>query len=501
MGIMGLRMKDFRCFTSVDLQFSSKINLIVGPNNSGKTTLLRAISLIQQGSPVHNQLATHIRQGASRAEVVMDWGIYPMKLKGKSTDLVRIEITPGSLGFQASEKGAKSDFALFPFIEPNNLIYPYYAQRDRAVLSSNINSEVGNQVSGDFANLPAKFDRILTQDEEFGGRELRSFCKETWGFVPSSVLAAGGKTPALATGRGTSIALDQMGSGMLQMLGLLTELFSVEERVFLIEEPEADLHPGALRELLRIIGRSAEKNQFFISTHSSIVLRELASLEGTNIFQVTSRIEDRLPTSEVAPVGNSKRARLEVIRALGYELMDLGMYENWLILEESSAERVIKCYFIKWFCPFLVGRLRTLSAQGKDDVEPRFNAFNRLFVYLHVDGSFLNKAWIVLDGGEEEKVIIDRMRLTYAKSGWLADRFSQFSEHEFESYYPEPFREEVGRILEMTGDQRREAKRVLLEKVCAWIDADEKAAKDAFEESAAKVIEYLKGIEAAVRVG
>lgn len=49
MRILELQVKDFRCLQSVCIQPSEGINLIVGPNASGKTSLLEAIYLLGRG--------------------------------------------------------------------------------------------------------------------------------------------------------------------------------------------------------------------------------------------------------------------------------------------------------------------------------------------------------------------------------------------------------------------------------------------------------------------
>ena len=50
--------------------------------------------------------------------------------------------------------------------------------------------------------------------------------------------------------------------------------------------------------------------------------------------------------------------REDLLAHLGHELYDYGLYDGWLILEEASAETIIKDYLINWFVPALAGRLR-----------------------------------------------------------------------------------------------------------------------------------------------
>lgn len=91
---------------------------------------------------------------------------------------------------------------------------------------------------------------------------------------------------------------------------------------------------------------------------------------------------------------------------MGYDFFDFDLWSAWLILEESSAERIIREYLIPWFVPELKGRLRTYSANSLSEVETKFRDFNNLFVFLHLQPTYKNLAWVVVDGGEEEAKII-----------------------------------------------------------------------------------------------
>ncbi len=43
MNIQQLRLKNFRCFQDISLEFSPKFNIIIGDNSSGKSALLRGL--------------------------------------------------------------------------------------------------------------------------------------------------------------------------------------------------------------------------------------------------------------------------------------------------------------------------------------------------------------------------------------------------------------------------------------------------------------------------
>ena len=46
MYIARIRVKNFRCFQDMTVDFQPGLNVIIGENNAGKTTLLKALSLV-----------------------------------------------------------------------------------------------------------------------------------------------------------------------------------------------------------------------------------------------------------------------------------------------------------------------------------------------------------------------------------------------------------------------------------------------------------------------
>jgi hypothetical protein len=274
------------------------------------------------------------------------------------------------------------------------------------------------------------------------------------------------------------------------------ELLVSSGKLFLIEEPETELHPTALRALLKLIvdSTTTNGNQFVISTHSHIVVRFLGSLHNTLINEVRREPGIRPPKSIVRPVGSDARSRIELLGALGYEFSDFELYSGWLILEESSAEAIIREFLLKWFAPKLVGRLCTIAANGAQDVEPRFFEFVRIFTFLHREPAYRDRAWVVCDGDEAGHEVIAKLRDDF--KDWPADTFKNFPAKNFETYYPTAFNEEAARVLAISDKQRRrDAKKALVESVKVWLRANEESGRKEMQRSAAPVIEVLQEIE------
>lgn len=173
--------------------------------------------------------------------------------------------------------------------------------------------------------------------------------------------------------------------------------------------------------------------------------------------------------------------------------------KGWLFLEESSAESIVKRYLIPWFAPRLAGQVKTVACNGTSKVEPKFEDFDRLFLFLHLEPMYRNRVWVIVDGDPSGQQVVEALRKRYVSGGWAEDTFSNFSKHNFEEYYPDRFdsdREEA--LGKRDAQAKRTAKRELLEKVLAWIDADPEQARVEFEESANEVIARLKEIESKI---
>jgi predicted ATPase len=516
MWIAQIDLTNFRSYVSGNIELSKGINLIVGQNNSGKTTLLKSVAWLQVGANISFQDIRKMEQnGSVKLDFVNGKRYFGIADSSPVTIIVNLSnqgltfYNPinGSIGINALDHISPSYdgdafSSRYPFRipnqEPNNFIYPYLSKRKVTHFEEAINSQAAASVSGNFSCLSAKVDRLCdsTIPEH---KEFVESCNEIIGFQLSAVASPGGKKAARAINAHERIYLEEMGEGVANLLGLIVDLCVAKDKLFLIEELENDIHPKALKKLLDLIEKKSKTNQFIITTHSNIVVKHLGSLSESKLFQVTmDRDENLIPTSKVEAVENTPEARLQILSDLGYDLFDSGIWSGWLFLEESSAERIIREYLIPWFTPRLANRLKTVAAQGKDDVEPKFQDFHRLFLFVHLEPIYRDSAWVVIDGGVEEEVIIDKLKAKF--SSWDSSHFRQFRQHDFESYYPNEFdrnlQVKIDEISKLTNKKEKmKQKKAILDDILIWIKEDEEVAKNAFENSASEVINILKEID------
>ncbi len=83
---------------------------------------------------------------------------------------------------------------------------------------------------------------------------------------------------------GVEVGADEMSEGMLYFLALATLEYIDAAPLVLIEEPENGLHPARIAEVMRLFRRLSERTQIVLATHSPLVLNEL---QGHEISVVT----------------------------------------------------------------------------------------------------------------------------------------------------------------------------------------------------------------------
>ncbi|HXJ02580.1 MAG TPA: AAA family ATPase, partial [Micropepsaceae bacterium] len=385
------------------------------------------------------------------------------------------------------------DSGVFNTVRPRHSIIPFLARRKAMEFDQNINSNNQDQVRGTFANLYSRIDLLATIGHPRHSEFQQAVC-DIIGLQITTKASPKGKTAGFYLNQDHFVTLDRMGDGVTEMVGLILELCLERNKIFVLEEPETNLHPKGLKALLGMIRSSAANNQFIVATHSNIVVRELGSDDATKVFRVHRDEPDPLSPSRVEEISKTPAARMALLRELGYEFADLDLHEGWLFLEEASAETIIRDVLIPNFTPDLEGRLRTFSAAGVSNVEPSVAEFQRLTTFVHLQPAYEGRLWIRVDGGPEGERVVAKLREKFRHLD--VNSCTTFSNRDFEQFYPNEFEGRVTQVLQISGKyEKRAAKAQLLNEVISWTNSNGSHAKRAWEESAAEPIALLKLIE------
>jgi predicted ATP-dependent endonuclease of OLD family len=504
MKVMSIRLQNFRSFVDSGYIEFGQINVLIGANNSGKSSILRGLHLLQVGTAS----LTDVRSGSSTADVEMQlhtafsfpsiWNI-PTQEKfcfHKAKLDAQTDGQNGNIRFITSFNDINGENSSvvnqLHSEEPNHVIVPFLSNRKTRKYSEEVREGTVRVISSEMTHLAAKLFRLgNTEFPEHG--EYRAACKEILGFVVTAIPSPSGQLLGIYLPDGSTLRIDQLGEGVPNIVALLCNLIVSRHKLFLIEELENDLHPSALKALLDLIIKSSEHNQFVISTHSNIVVTHLCAGSQSRLFQVSTNKES-LPTSaQITLVAETPDARIRVLQELGYAFSDFALWDGWLFLEESSAERLIRDYLIPWFAPKLK-RLRTIATGGISTVEPAFTDFHRLMLFTHLEPAYLGKTWVRVDGDEPGKAVVAALHQkfpTIPKSN-----VCHYDQSQFEHYYPDRFRDQANQALNIPDKQsKRDAKKKLLETVLEWIKEDEIRAREELRVSASEVIDDLSKIE------
>ncbi|MCX6152566.1 MAG: AAA family ATPase [Candidatus Kapabacteria bacterium] len=508
--VHSLQLDNLRSFKSTELTgFSKNINVLIGKNNSGKSTILKSINLLQQLKSLDND---DIRINENNAFVKL--GIFPNDNDQFLRTLKTFNYRPNMdyLEFELNKnisngipkiynKEQSNEFSIliledYKIIseEPFNNIIFFSSKRFTTPLRINIGSNISKSIEDNFNNFVSKIDSLnygTKQHDEYIEVCHKIFGKE---ILPHQI--RDGKILGLTIGDDNNfVDIKNMGDGTIHILGLIYYLVTAKDKIFIIEEIENYLHPKALKDLLEIIKVKSKSNQFFITTHSNIVAQELLLDTDNKLFRIDMEYIDKIPTSTIVKLNNYIE-RFDCFREMGYELNDFNLWEAWLILEESSAETFINQYFIPWYHPSLIGKLRTISSGGISKVTNRLEALVSMFIYQHLTPIYKNKAWIMIDGDAEGRKYHKEFLDSFCENSddqWNRENFILLREFNFEKYYPEQFQEAVDIALS-DKNIKREKKKELLKIVIEWTESNIEEAKKQFAISAKEIIDILKNI-------
>ncbi|MES2592712.1 MAG: AAA family ATPase [Bacteroidota bacterium] len=532
MKIKSIELINLKSHERSKLELSKNINLLVGVNNSGKSVIIKSLLNLQYQRVFHKddirsakkytkiytevieinrkenesfRNRSHPEEFEKSNEFTLCWGMpindQPEQFYFYNSNLNATRAEYDKVNVEDS-KGGLLDLKNFPrFSEnenENNFIYPFLAKRKTENYDSQIRQDETFKVSDSFRSLAAKINKIGNPSHQMNAR-FTDLCMDILGFKIGTISSLNGMEPGIYADISTTIPLRSMGDGVANILGFIVILLTEDRKLFLIEELENDVHPKALKKLLNLIIEKSGTNQFVISTHSHIVLKHLGASLNNKIFyidwspkELNSDSRESIPTSFVTEIENKPQAKIDILEKLGYELHDFELYESYLILEESSAERIIRDFLIPNIIPELYNKIKTIAAKGVGDLKPRVNDFNRLFVFIHTNPMYLNKAWVIADGDESGRTSI--LELKAIHKSWPEKHFINFAKNNFEEYYPSRFQEDVQRILALKHKEKPAAKKELLNNVMEWALANRELAIEEFSKSANEVINLLNGI-------
>jgi predicted ATPase len=503
MPLSRVRVRNFRSIEDSGELELGPITILTGRNNSGKSALLRAIFLLQGDWDSQDR-----RLRSASVPIISAFFTPPFpphitqyvdQITDKTTALLYSPQSPNTYLFrgfdglpESTDSGPNQHIPRFPQVRTDaSYMAPIFSRRKSSNYETAVGSASAFMVSTYDNNLTSRLT-ALTGDHEDAARYRDLVTRVLDMRIGTFLVGQQGQQPGVPISSVEGIQLDRMGEGISSALALIVGLADTRNALFLIEEPENDLHPEALRALLDVLVESVPTNQLIVSTHSDFVLRHLGAVEGTVVYKAApaENAPTIIPTT-IYSVVRTQAEKLELLSELGYEPE---LPAAWLVFEESTAERVCRQVLIPTFAPRLAAA-RTISASGASKVPRLVNDLHNVVLFAQLSARYDRKTWVLVDGDDAGLNATAKLREEF---DWPPSHFRNLPAGHFEEYYPPRFSAEVTAALAIAGDwqARAQAKGELAERVCEWATNYPDLAAQEFAESAADVIRALAEIEA-----
>jgi AAA15 family ATPase/GTPase len=298
-----LSIRNFRLFEELDIEGFKRVNLIVGKNNTGKTTLLEAIRILEAKG--NSTVVNHILK--SRGQFTPSWDESYYALFSINNQSTRNSLLINELGI--------SDFKYANEVKepsPNlgfKVLYSGYGH-----LKSQLNSTdspdfphdnvVYVPIARDIDLLQKMWDNVSLTDLE---EEVINIIRKTVEPQLDRLDVSGGVAKIKLTNQVKPIPIKAHGDGIQRMLSIALALVNSKGKLLLIDEFESGLHFSVQEVLWQIIFDYSQKwdIQVFATTQSDDALR--------TFFYVTSD-EKKQDQGFLIRLQYSRKGKLEAVK-------------------------------------------------------------------------------------------------------------------------------------------------------------------------------------------
>lgn len=361
-----LTITNFKKFDSLQLHNLSHVNLFVGSNNVGKTSLLEAIFAFACGKNITPFLSVSVFRRLQMPENgwqspypfaeavwntfhdkknINDWSLtFSGNINGTMHQLIhRFHGGPIFSDFLPNETGSFGDLSMLQMMEDHKGDGNKLPQRqflgiwetqldNKAKHSFSIEYPLFNEpISTNAPLVLAKMNDILTHRNEIENRRTFSFVSRA-GLIPelikemnhcfrgeqiieiSSIPYPDGSAAPISIrfANGCSYPLYALGDGMRRWFHLIGSMLVYKNAVHCIEEIEATIHHQAQEDLSYNLCKYARKygNQLFITTHSQEYLQAFLSSVKEHESENLISLQDDIRVITLREVNHDVRVRV-----------------------------------------------------------------------------------------------------------------------------------------------------------------------------------------------
>lgn len=298
-----LKIKNFKKFTELDLQNFSRVNVFVGNNNSGKSTILEAINLA-----VSEQLMETFSR-CFRAREINSWQIIdeisylfnqghdPFELifsHNNETHTVQInkssESSPAKLNTFNTQNAILVSVGQYIYDrqEPVNLFY------DR----NNKNIVMNDFLAKNLCPVWLFNTNLPWMHNEFQGVQISKKDSLILTFLqqidPTIInISLTNNEIYVDVGLERLVPLRYLGDGIVKIVGILVWVINAENGIALIDEIENGIYYKNIAKLIKYLDLiSSQLNvQLFITTHSEDFIRKIEGFSDLSLYRLNAKFD------------------------------------------------------------------------------------------------------------------------------------------------------------------------------------------------------------------
>lgn len=323
--LRSLKIENFRCFPTFEMQQLGKINLLVGTNNSGKTSILEAIHMLSSPRSleplreVMNIRGEYVLRPEQTGEGELDIRhlFYGHEINQdsrfsisgdnyKNREGITVSIIKHIRQLSSFEGEGLEELVLniewlgqeqkdleFPLSSKEGLKLDYYARRIRSEKDPVTITQFVTSSSLTISKMIELFDDVVLSPEEDliiealqtiepSIKRIASVNQDSYNRYDRYNNSRGSFVVQLANSD-QRIPIGSMGDGIWRILGLTLAIVSARNGVLLVDEIDTGLHFSAMNDMWKLIWKTAKKLnvQVFATTHNSDCWTSLAAIAST----------------------------------------------------------------------------------------------------------------------------------------------------------------------------------------------------------------------------
>lgn len=320
MKIKSITISNWKSFEDHEpIRFSEGLNIIIGPNSSGKTNLANAIRMVCGYGP--------------------DYG-GGFALRGNNEIQERDFNNPKKAIYLQLETDIGKETPISKTINDTGPFKEFHTKLKPRFFPIGARRELNELISPKYYNIT-----LQNTDWDDISKTLKCKFKYHAGLKWESLSKIPTKEEFSELLNDKDQRLTEAGSGYAEILYILIELKIHRKRgvkCFLIEEPEINMHPRLLRQLATYLSELCRKEeiQFFITTHEALLINEALKNDG-KIHQVSKKGG----ISTVVSTPSDEQLRQLVYDQLGNSPGDI-LLANYVIWVEGPSDVIYIKYWL-----------------------------------------------------------------------------------------------------------------------------------------------------------